>query len=194
MTSSPASPLADLYTRLQRALAGFDWYLFGARAAIHYGSARATMDVDLSLRLAGASLEDLVGQAAAAGFATRIAGWRELAERARVLLLIDQRSGIEVDVVLTGPGLEEEFHARARNARLSGVELPVIAPEDLLICKLLAGRPQDLQDVEAVLAAQPHLDLARVRSVLGLIEEVLGRSDLRMVLERLQGRTPPAGS
>ncbi len=70
------------------------------------------------------------------------------------------------------------------------MELPVIAPEDLLICKLLAGRPQDLQDVEAVLAAQPHLDLARVRSVLGLIEEALGRSDLQIVLERLQGRVP----
>jgi hypothetical protein len=175
---------------LQRALAGFDWYLFGARAAIHYGSVRATVDVDLSLRLAGASLDNLVERAAAAGFDTRIAGWRELAERARVLLLIDQRSGIEVDVVLTGPGLEQEFHARARKARLGGVELPVIAPEDLLICKLLAGRPQDLQDVEAVLFAQPHLDLARVRSALGLIEAALGRSDLQMILERLQGRVP----
>lgn len=188
LTSSPANPLADLYARLEQALAVFDWFLFGARAAIHYGSARATVDVDVSLRLAGASLDSLVERAAARGFTTRITGWRDLADRARVLLLIDQRSGIEVDVVLTGPGLEDEFHSRARKAGFGGVELPVIAPEDLLISKLLAGRPQDLQDVEAVLAAQPDLDLARVRSVLGRIEAALGRSDLKTVLERLQSR------
>ncbi len=188
LTSSPASPLADLYTRLERALAVFDWFLFGARAAIHYGSARATVDVDVGLRLAGASLDSLVERAAAGGFATRIAEWRDLADRARVVLLIDTPSGIEVDVVLTGPGLEDEFHERARKAGFAGVELPVIAPEDLLICKLLAGRPQDLQDIEAVLAAQSDLDLARVRSVLGRIEEALGRSDLKTVLERLLSR------
>jgi len=57
--------------------------------------ARATVDVDVGLRLAGAPLDSLVQQAAAHGLATRIAGWSELADRARVLLLIDQRSGIE---------------------------------------------------------------------------------------------------
>lgn len=81
----------------------------------------------------------------------------------------------------SSPGLTGTCSARAPR---------FTAPEDLLICKLLAGRPQDLQDVEAVLAAQPHLDLERVRSVLGLIETALGRSDLQMVLARLQGRVP----
>lgn len=185
MSNSPADPLAELYARLVPALAGYDWFLFGARAAIHYGSARATVDVDLSLRLGEHPLDHLLEQLRSHGFVTRIEDWHALVERVRVLLLADASSGIEIDVVLTGPGLEEEFHARAGRGRFGETELPVIAPEDLLVCKLLAGRPQDLQDVEAVLAAQAGLDLDRVREVLAMLESALARSDLRASLERL---------
>ena len=42
--------------------------------------------------------------------------------------------------------------------------LPVIHPEDLILLKLEAGGPQDLLDVEGVLAAAPpELDLTRLR-------------------------------
>jgi hypothetical protein len=55
----------------------------------------------------------------------------------------------------------------------------VISPEDLVIAKLLAGRPKDTEDARGVLRAQrPGLDTARVERVLGLLEEALGQSDL----------------
>ena len=55
MHSSP--PLAELLTDLGRALArlGVRWYLFGAQAAILYGVARLTADVDVTVDLASRS-------------------------------------------------------------------------------------------------------------------------------------------
>ena len=50
---------------------------------------------------------------------------------------------------------------------------------------VLAGRPQDVQDAEAVLGAQDGLDTDRVMHVLCLIEQALDRADLVPVFRRL---------
>ena len=159
--------------------------MFGARAAIHFGSARGTVDVDIGLALDGQTPDSLIRLLTAEGFDTRIPDWEDLLQVARVLLLTDRASGIEVDVVMTGPGLEEEFHARARNAVLSGIRVPVISAEDLVIGKVLAGRAQDLQDVGAVIAATRTLDVQRISHTLESIERALDRGDLAREFLRL---------
>ena len=84
---SPPDALRDLFARLARALASETWYLFGARAAIHYGSVRATVDVDLCVRPPVSGVDALVARLQAAGIETRIADWRALLDSSRVLLL-----------------------------------------------------------------------------------------------------------
>jgi ABC-type hemin transport system ATPase subunit len=71
--------------------------------------------------------------------------------------------------------------------------VPVLTAEDLVIAKVLAQRPKDLEDVRSVLRAQPTLDLAHVRRVLRDLEEALQQSDLLPVLEDLvaAGATGP---
>jgi predicted nucleotidyltransferase len=46
---------------------------------------------------------------------------------------------------------------------LDGVRVPLPLPEDLIVMKAVAHRAQDLADIEAILAAQPKLNLRRVR-------------------------------
>jgi hypothetical protein len=59
------------------------------------------------------------------------------------------------------------------------VSVPVIAPDDQIVTKVLAGRPKDLEDVLGVLAEQgPCLDLTRIRRLLGSLDEALSRNDL----------------
>jgi predicted nucleotidyltransferase len=53
--------------------------------------------------------------------------------------------------------------ARSVWVEVSGVRVPLPRPEDLIILKAVAHRPQDLVDIEAILAAQPRLNLRRVR-------------------------------
>ncbi|HLE83827.1 MAG TPA: nucleotidyltransferase [Thermoanaerobaculia bacterium] len=87
---------------------------------------------------------------------------------------------------MAGPGLEEEFLAHRRFVDLGGLEVPVISPEDLVVTKILAGRPKDLEDVRGVLREQSgRLDLQRSRRFLRMLEQALDRSDLLPVLDRL---------
>jgi hypothetical protein len=68
---------------------------------------------------------------------------------------------------------------------VSGATIPVISPEDLIITKILAGRPQDLEDVRGVLRERAEsMDLDRIRGMLRLLEEALSWSDLLSTFER----------
>jgi len=120
-----------------------------------------------------------------AGFELRIrSGVDAFVRRTRVLPFLHRASGIPVDLVLGGPGLEELFLGRAIAVRLGGADIPVISPEDLIVTKILAGRPKDLEDVRGVLAERlATLDLAGIRSTLAAVEAALGQSDLLPALE-----------
>jgi hypothetical protein len=80
--SSSPQPVADLLTALERGMAalGTRWFLFGAQAAILYGVARLSADVDITVDLAGRSSRDLVCALAAAGFDLQVSnvGFRRL--------------------------------------------------------------------------------------------------------------------
>ena len=181
------SPFADVFAALREAFeaAGVSWYVFGAQAAILHGSARLSADVDVTVDLRGESRPTpLVGPLAAAGF-TR----RELddaaVEATRVLPVTHRVTSIPVDIVLAGPGLEALFLERARPMDVGGVRVPVACAEDVVAMKLLAGRPKDFEDVEAIVAAHgARLDLDLVRATIALLEGALDRNDLSRALDR----------
>src|SRR5262249_34210478 len=150
---------------------GARWYLFGAHAVTVWGRPRLSSDVDITAALAG-SPDELVAALRQAGFEVRAADWRELLARTRVLPLVHDATGLPLDIVIAGPGLEDEFLDRAVTVDLAGLAVPVISPEDLVVTKLLAGRPKDLEDVSTILEERhARLDLARVRSLIDLLEQ-----------------------
>jgi hypothetical protein len=175
------SPVVDLLADAAGALheAGVPWYLFGAQAAILYGAARLTADVDVTVRLPSAvSAAGLVDVFRRHGFDPRF-DTPTFIERTRVMPLIHHRSSIPLDVVLGGPGLEDVFLERALTRDLDGVAIPVASAEDLIVMKILAGRDKDLDDVRSVIAAQGStLDAGYVRDTLRSLEAALGQADL----------------
>jgi uncharacterized nucleotidyltransferase DUF6036 len=187
------SPFAELLAALARALdtVGAGWYLFGAQAALIHGVARFTADVDITVRLRDDDSKALVKALSAAGFQMRVEG-DGFIEQTRVLPALHAATGIPVDIVLAGPGIEELFLQRAEVHDLEGVRVPVARAEDIVVMKVLAERPKDIDDVVAILAAHPDdLDLDLVRSTLLLLEEALGQSDLLPALERALERARP---
>jgi hypothetical protein len=188
--SSTPAPVAELLAELGRAFAalGLRWFLFGAQAAVLHGVARLTADVDVTVELGRHSSEALVDTLNRAGFDLRVPDVAGFVEATRVLPFVHRRSRMPVDVVLAGPGLEEQFLDRAEEREIGGARIPVASAEDLVAMKVLAGRGRDLEDVEAIVRVQPDLDLSLIRRVLRLLEMALDRGDLVSEMDRVVAR------
>jgi uncharacterized nucleotidyltransferase DUF6036 len=180
------SAVADVLRSLHEAVRsiGARWYLFGAQAALVHGSSRLTADVDATVSWDDAqNTGPLIAAFRAHGFAERPVG-ADFVARTRVLPMEHLATGIGVDVVLGGPGLEELFLSRSREHDIEGVRVPVASAEDLIAMKVLGGRAKDDEDVRALLAANAgKLDLAHVRTVLAELEAALDRRDLMPALD-----------
>ncbi len=187
-----ASPLAEVLGELAAVLsgAGLRWYLFGAQAAIVHGAVRLSADVDVTVDVPEGSLRALLAGLAARGFSARIANPEAFAARTRVVPLVHGASGMPVDLVLAGPGLEERFFERCVTVDVEGARIPVASAEDVVVMKILAGREKDRSDAAAILAARTkHLDLDYVRDTLQRLEAALDRRDLVAMLDALADRT-----
>lgn len=181
------SAFADVLAALSGAFRRLDvrWFVFGAQAAIVYGAERLTSDVDVTVAAGELSGEALVAALERAGFALRVRDVKGFVRRTRVLPLRHEASGIDVDVVLAGPGPEELFLRRARHKRIEGVSVPVVSVDDLVAMKILAARPKDLEDVVEVLAARGStFPFARARRTLASLEAALDQRDLLPAFER----------
>lgn len=183
------APPAELLLALSRVLTNLrvGWYVFGAQAVMHWGRPRLTEDIDVTVQLSGVDTGRLVRELQQAGFALRVEGTPAFIAQTRVVPLVFGETGWALDVVLGGPGLEEDFVRRAVPVEVAlGVSVPIISAEDLIVTKVLAGRPKDLEDIRGVLLAQAgRVDLAAARQTLGMLEGALGVSDLIPLFERL---------
>jgi len=126
-------------------------------AAILYGEARLTRDIDITLGAGPDRIGELLEIVREAGLVPA-QGAQELALRSYVLPCSDTATGIDVDLILSVSAYEQEALARTRAVPIGGLNVRFAAVEDVLIHKIVAGRPRDIEDARAILAKAPSLD------------------------------------
>jgi hypothetical protein len=163
------------------------WYVFGAQSVVVYGVPRLSADVDVTLALVPDSPELFAQEMQAAGFSLRVSD-PDFVRRTRVMPFVHEPTGMPLDVVLAGSGLEDEFLQRAVPTEIGGTRIPVIELSDLVVAKVLAGRPKDLEDTRALWQIHgQRIDSDRIRRLLTLLEEALSQSDLVSTFDAITG-------
>jgi hypothetical protein len=149
---------------------------------------RLSADVDVTVRLVPEEPERFARDVQAAGFGLRLDD-PDFVRRTRVMPFVHLATAMPLDLVLAGSGLEDEFLDRARAVDIGGTTVPLIDPEDLIIAKVLAGRPKDIEDAHSLWRLHgPELDIGRIRRTLRLLEDALSQSDLLSAFESILGR------
>jgi hypothetical protein len=110
----------------------------------------------------------------------------DFVRRTRVMPFVHDATGMPLDVVLAGSGLEDTFLDRAQPLEIGGTSIPIIEISDLMIATVLADRPKDLEEAAALWRLHKDtLDLERIRTTLRLLEDALSQSDLLPALGRI---------
>jgi hypothetical protein len=138
--------------------------------------------------LSEARWPDLVEASRRAEIVPRIEDALEFAKRSRVLLFRHVPSQIDIDVILGGLPFERSAVAAAQAHSLGGLVIRLPRVEDLMIMKAVAQRPQDLLDLEGLIATHPEADLAMVRRWISEFSMAATMPSLLEEFDRLEGR------
>lgn len=149
------------------------YMVIGGQAVLLYGEPRLTRDIDITL---GASLDRLEEVVAL----TRSIGLKSLVEpdsftrKTMVLPSQDLDNGIRVDFIFSDYPYEQQAINRARKVKIDDVEVSFATVEDLIIHKIIAGRPRDMEDVKNVVIKHESFDKAYIAKWLSDFSDHLG--------------------
>lgn len=137
--------------------------VIGGVAVSRWGAPRATEDVDLAV-LADFGEELVVLRELLSEYPSRINEPEAFVGANRIALLL-LPGNIKADVSLAAFPFEQEAIERSSVWQLpEDLRIRTCSAEDLVIYKLVAGRPGDIQDIIGIVQRQGgRLDLARIR-------------------------------
>lgn len=134
---------------------GTPYALIGGCARNAYAPPRATRDVDFAVAVDSAQLAALVSSFLASGFKPATSVTAEVGDSVPDLILFRNGQGERIDVLIAKTAFETQALSRATRRPVPGYEtIPIVTVEDLLVYKLLAGRPRDMADAEEVARSQ----------------------------------------
>lgn len=164
----------------------------GGIAVIAHGVKRNTHDVDVAVAGAGTDPVKLLATLRRHGIVPRIRNAAAFARSNLVILVRHRSTGVDLDVSLAWLSFEREALAGARSASYGSVRAPVARPEDLVIYKVLAARPLDLQDAESLLVLhRASINVDRVRRVVSELGRIEGVEDRPGIVAALLTSTRP---
>lgn len=142
---------------------GIPYVLMGGLAVRIHALPRPTFDVDFTVLLPRAQLPRLYQQVEGLGCtvpAAQLSGWVDCVQGLPVVkfqVWVGNRT-IDIDLFLAETQFQQHLLTRRQRHRAEDFEAWFVSPEDLILLKLLAGRPKDLIDISDILFIQGQLD------------------------------------
>jgi len=163
--------------------------IIGGIASSLLGRPRLTRDVDVLILLEERRWERFLSAGVRFGFLARTEDALGFARRSRVFLVRHEPSGVDIDISVAALPFEEESIAQVRWIKAGKISLPLPTPENLIIMKAVAHRPQDMADIKALLDANPKVNLRRIRRWVKEFSSALDAPDILSDLESLLRRS-----
>jgi hypothetical protein len=174
--------LALLARELDRA--EIPYMVIGGQAVQLYGEPRLTRDIDVTLGIGHEELARVLAVCSRCALRPLTERPGELVRDTMVLPALEERTGIRVDFVFSFTGYERQAIERSRPVELGGAQVRFAAVEDVIIHKLVAGRPRDLEDARIIIVKNSGLDRAYVERWLTEFDKTLAR-ELTALFRRL---------
>jgi predicted nucleotidyltransferase len=90
--------------------------------------------------------------------------------------VIDEKTGIRVDFIFSYSPYERQAIKRAKNVKLDETTVKFASLEDVIIHKIIAGRPRDIEDIKSILLKNSDYDAKYITSWLEEFDKTLSEN------------------
>jgi len=138
--------------------ASIPYMVIGGQAVLLYGEPRLTRDIDVTLGIGVDELARIKKVLPAMGLKILVKKDQEFVKRTMVLPTKDRESDIRVDFIFSFSPYERQAIGRARDVKIGRTIVTFASLEDVVIHKVISGRPRDLEDIRSILVKNPKYD------------------------------------
>ncbi|MFH2202133.1 MAG: hypothetical protein ABIJ96_03375 [Elusimicrobiota bacterium] len=160
---------------------GIEYMLTGSFASNVHGRVRSTFDADIVVVLKPAQLKMLIDSLGADYYVDNVT-LPEVQESGGKLNSLHRPSGLKIDFFLARTARDREALARRRTIQFGGAEIAVIAPEDLILAKLLwakeggsARQVEDARGIAEVMRAELDMEYLGLKARENGLENILAQ-------------------
>jgi hypothetical protein len=165
---------------------GAPFAFIGGVAVIARGVPRLTVDIDATVRAVDTDVDSVFQVLGRHDIHPRIDEAREFARMHQVFLALHEPTGTPIDLSLAWLDFENEAIGSSSEVDYADVRIPVAQAEDLVVYKIVAFRPRDLDDAEKLLDLHGRdIRIQRVRRLVRRFCEVLDDTSRLSTLDRL---------
>ena len=171
-----------MFEKLLKRIAGvlkrrrIPYMVIGGQAVLVYGEPRLTKDIDITLGIGVDRLNKIKGVARTLRLKPLIKEVEAFVNETMVFPVGEEASGIRVDFIFSFSPYERQAIRRSKRIRLGRTDVRVASLEDVVIHKIIAGRPRDLEDVESILNKNPDYDARYIEKWLGEFEASIDKN------------------
>ena len=170
----------EILARTAKALdnGNIPYMIIGGQAVLLYGEPRITRDIDITLGIDTSRLGELLEIAEKNNLKTLPENIEEFVKETMVLPTQEESTGIRVDFIFSFSPYERDALKRARGVSIEKYPVRFASAEDVIIHKLFAGRPRDIEDTKNILLKNPSLDTAYIQKWLQDFDQNLPEKSL----------------
>jgi hypothetical protein len=160
--------LARIGASLERS--GIPYMIIGGQAVLLYGEPRLTRDIDITLGVNIDRLDAIFAVTQCLSLKCLPADVTTFVNQTMVLPTLDEVTGIRVDFIFSYTLYESQAIQRAKKIRILDQDVCFASVEDLIIHKIFAGRPRDIEDVRSVILKNNIYDIVYIEKWLSAFD------------------------
>ena len=152
------------------------YMIIGGQAVLLYGEPRLTKDIDITLGVGPEYLEKLLLISKELRLKVLVNDVQEFVNQTFVLPVLEVKSGFRVDFIFSVSIYEKTALKRVSYVKIGKSKVRFTSIEDLIIHKIIAGRPRDIEDIKNVILINPQFDKDYVIKWLNNFDKELDKS------------------
>jgi len=161
------------------------YMIIGGQAVLLYGEPRLTRDIDITLGVDSGHLDELLTIVQELSLKPLPEDIEFFVKQTMVLPVVDEESGMRVDFIFSFTSYEAHAIKRATRVSIRGQEVCFASVEDLVIHKIFAGRPRDIEDARSVVLKNRNMDIKYIRKWLAEFDAVSDEKTFLKTFEKL---------